>query len=138
MSLYWAIHSGWLLFIKIECSQSIFFIQINFNKINLNKNKLNLQKCDFYVYWQRKRVSILKRILWKRQNWRMRMFCCLHWIHFMDETEDSIDIKVNYKRKVNYEHLAECSISMNIMSKDTKDFRIWVYIEPSTADGSYS
>ena len=36
------------------------------------------------------------------------MFCCLHWIHFMDETEDSIDIKVNYKRKVNYEHLAEC------------------------------
>ena len=52
------------------------------------------------------------------------MFCCLHWIHFMDETEDSIDIKVNYKRKVNYEHQAECSISMNIMSKDTKDFRI--------------
>ena len=127
MSLYWAIHSGWLLFIKIECSQSIFFIQINFNKINLNKNKLNLQKGDFYVYLQRKRVSILKRILWKRQNWRMRMFCCLHWIHFMDETEDSIDVKVNYKRKVNYEHLAECSISMNIMSKDAKDFRIWVY-----------
>ena len=52
------------------------------------------------------------------------MFCCLHWIHFMDETEDSIDIKVNYKRKVNYEHMAECSISMNIMSKDTKNFRI--------------
>lgn len=45
----------------------------------------------------------------------------------MDETEDSIDVKVNYKRKVNYEHLAECSISMNIMSKDAKDFRIWVY-----------
>ena len=45
-------------------------------------------------------------------------------IHFMDETEDSIDVKVNYKRKVNYEHLAECSISMNIMSKDTKNFRI--------------
>ena len=54
----------------------------------------------------------------------MRMFCCLHWIHFMDETEDSIDVKVNYKRKVNYEHLAECSISMNIMLKDTKNFRI--------------
>ena len=42
----------------------------------------------------------------------------------VNETEDSIDVKVNYKRKVNYEHLAECSISMNIMSKDTKDFRI--------------
>ena len=41
----------------------LIFIQINFNKINLNKNKLNLQKGDFYVYLQRKRVSILKRIL---------------------------------------------------------------------------
>ena len=52
------------------------------------------------------------------------MFCCLHWIHFMDETEDSIDIKVDYKLEVNYGDLAECSICMNIMSKDTKDFRI--------------
>ena len=53
------------------------------------------------------------------------MFCCLHWIHFMNETEDNIDIKVDYKLlEVNYEHLAECSISMNIMSKDTKNFRI--------------
>ena len=42
----------------------------------------------------------------------------------MNETEDNIDIKVDYKLEVNYEHLAECSISMNIMSKDTKDLRI--------------
>ena len=42
----------------------------------------------------------------------------------LDETEDNIDIKVDYKLEVNYEHLAECSISMNIMSKDTKNFRI--------------
>ena len=42
----------------------------------------------------------------------------------VNETEDNIDIKVDYKLEVNYEHLAECSISMNIMSKDTKDFRI--------------
>ena len=33
------------------------------------------------------------------------MFCCLNWIHFMDETEDSIDIKVNYKRKDDYSTL---------------------------------
>ncbi len=33
------------------------------------------------------------------------MFCCLNWIHFMDETEDSIDIKVNYKRKDDYSPL---------------------------------
>ena len=42
----------------------------------------------------------------------------------VNETEDNIDIKVDYKLEVNYEHLAECSISMNIMSKDTKNFRI--------------
>ena len=42
----------------------------------------------------------------------------------VNETADNIDIKVDYKLEVNYEHLAECSISMNIMSKDTKDFRI--------------
>ncbi len=40
------------------------------------------------------------------------------------ETENNIDIKVDYKLEVNYEHLAECTITMNIMSKDTKDFRI--------------
>ena len=40
------------------------------------------------------------------------------------ETEDNIDIKVDYDLEVNYEHLAKCSISMNIMSKDVKDFRI--------------
>lgn len=33
------------------------------------------------------------------------MFCCLNWIHFMDETEDSIDIKVNFKWKVSYSSL---------------------------------
>ena len=42
----------------------------------------------------------------------------------VNETEDNIDIQVDYKLEVNYEHLAECSISMNIMPKDTKDFRI--------------
>lgn len=42
----------------------------------------------------------------------------------VNETEDNIDIKVDYNLEVNYEHLAEYSISMNIMSKDTKDFRI--------------
>ena len=35
----------------------------------------------------------------------------------VNETEDNIDIKVDYKLEVNYEHLAECSISMNIISK---------------------
>ena len=42
----------------------------------------------------------------------------------VSETEDNIDIKVDYKLEVNYEHLAECTITMNVMSKDTRDFRI--------------
>lgn len=42
----------------------------------------------------------------------------------VNETENQIDIQVDYELEVNYEHLAECSITMNIMPKDTKDFRI--------------
>ena len=42
----------------------------------------------------------------------------------VNETEDNIDIKVDYKLEVNYEHLAECTITMSVMSKDVRDFRI--------------
>ncbi len=42
----------------------------------------------------------------------------------VSETEDNIDIKVDYKLEVNYEHLAECTITMSVMSKDVRDFRI--------------
>lgn len=42
----------------------------------------------------------------------------------IDETEHEIHIKVDYKLEVNYEHLAECSITMNVVSKDVRDFRI--------------
>ena len=40
------------------------------------------------------------------------------------ETEDNISVKVNYNLEVNYEHLADCAITMNIRSKDAKDFKI--------------
>lgn len=35
----------------------------------------------------------------------------------LDATEDSLDIKVEYALEVNYEHLADCTISMNVQSK---------------------
>lgn len=37
----------------------------------------------------------------------------------IEEEEDAIDIKVEYDLEVNYEHLAECSLTMNIRSKET-------------------
>ena len=40
------------------------------------------------------------------------------------ETENDIDVKVNYELEVNYEHMADCCITMNIKSKDAGDFRI--------------
>lgn len=40
------------------------------------------------------------------------------------ESEDNIDIKVKYNLEMNYEHLAECEISMNIRSKNAKDFKL--------------
>lgn len=40
------------------------------------------------------------------------------------EDEDAIDIKVEYSLEMNYEHLAECSLTMNIRSKEAGTFSI--------------
>ena len=40
------------------------------------------------------------------------------------ESEDNIDVKVKYNLEVNYEHLADCSISVNIKSKDAGNFTL--------------
>ncbi len=42
----------------------------------------------------------------------------------IQESEHNIDVKVDYELEVNYEHMADCSITMNIKSKDAGDFRI--------------
>ena len=42
----------------------------------------------------------------------------------VQEDEHTIDVKVDYALEVNYEHMADCSITMNIMSKDGGEFRI--------------
>ncbi len=40
------------------------------------------------------------------------------------ENEENIDVFVDYVLDVNYEHLAECKIAINIKSKDAKDFSL--------------
>ena len=40
------------------------------------------------------------------------------------ETDENIDVTVNYDLEVNYEFLANCNITMNIKSKEAKDFRL--------------
>ena len=42
----------------------------------------------------------------------------------IDETEENIDVKVEYNLEVNYEHLADCFISVNIKSKEAGDFTL--------------
>lgn len=42
----------------------------------------------------------------------------------VQETEHSIDVRVDYALEVNYEHMADCSIKMNIQSKGAGEFRI--------------
>lgn len=42
----------------------------------------------------------------------------------VQEGEHNIDVKVDYSLEVNYEHMADCSITMNIVSKDGGEFRI--------------
>ncbi|MFA9377082.1 MAG: DUF1934 domain-containing protein [Lachnotalea sp.] len=40
------------------------------------------------------------------------------------EEEENIDVSVDYALDVNYEHLADCQISINIKSKNAKDFSL--------------
>ncbi len=40
------------------------------------------------------------------------------------ETEDNIDVNVNYNLEFNYELISNCNIFMNIKSKEAKDFRL--------------
>lgn len=40
------------------------------------------------------------------------------------ESEENIDVQVKYSLEVNYEHFADCSIQMNIKSKDAGDFSL--------------
>lgn len=35
----------------------------------------------------------------------------------LDATEDSLDVRVDYALEVNYEHMADCTISMNVQTK---------------------
>lgn len=40
------------------------------------------------------------------------------------ETEENINVQVNYDLEVNYEFLANCNITMNIKAKGAGDFRL--------------
>ena len=40
------------------------------------------------------------------------------------ETEDRIDVKVDYNLEVNCEHMADCTITMNIRPRGAEGFRI--------------
>ena len=42
----------------------------------------------------------------------------------INENEENIDVSVDYTLDVNYEHLADCKIAINIKSKDAKDFSL--------------
>ena len=42
----------------------------------------------------------------------------------VEETEHNLSVKVDYALEVNYEHMADCKITMNIQSKNAGDFKI--------------
>ena len=42
----------------------------------------------------------------------------------VEETENDINISVDYALEVNYEHMADCKIQMNVKSKNAGDFKI--------------
>ena len=40
------------------------------------------------------------------------------------DSEEDLDIVVNYVLDINYEHMADCTINMNITSKKNQDFHL--------------
>lgn len=42
----------------------------------------------------------------------------------MDESDLDINVKVNYGLEINYEHVAECHITVDVKSKEAKDFKL--------------
>lgn len=42
----------------------------------------------------------------------------------VQESENSINVKVDYALEINYEHMADCKITMDIWSKGTGNFQI--------------
>ncbi len=42
----------------------------------------------------------------------------------IDESEDSMSVEVNYKLDMNYEHLADCTISLGVQSKNQGSLRL--------------
>lgn len=42
----------------------------------------------------------------------------------VEETENDLFVTVDYALEVNYEHLADCKIKMNVKSKNAGDFKI--------------
>ena len=42
----------------------------------------------------------------------------------VQETENDIDVKVNYELEVNYEHMADCTLNMSIKSKNNGEFHL--------------
>ena len=42
----------------------------------------------------------------------------------IDETEMDINVKVNYGLEINYEHMADCHITVDVKSKEARDFKL--------------
>lgn len=42
----------------------------------------------------------------------------------VDESDLDINVKVNYGLEINYEHVAECHITVDVKSKEAKDFKL--------------
>ena len=72
--------------------------------------KVKLPKAELYVIFTGKRVSKPEYVSLSEEFW--------------GGEECAIDVKVKYNLEVNYEHLADCSITMNIKSKEAGNFTL--------------
>ena len=63
------------------------------------------------------------RCFYKTQSGELNLGICTSQI-VTDESEENINIRVDYALDVNYEPLAECTIRINVKPRDSKEFSI--------------
>ena len=42
----------------------------------------------------------------------------------IEESDMDINVKVNYGLEINYEHVADCHITVDVKSKEARDFKL--------------
>ena len=103
----------------VEGVQGTTKTQIRIN----SKDSLEVRKkgiFNMHMIFEKNKNS---RCIYQTPYGRLNLGICTSQI-VVEETEDNINVKAEYALDVNYEPLADCTIRINIKSRESKDFSI--------------